>query len=106
MLGISKAEVAMAETSKSKTEKIKHPQNYYETPDALTKDPDLSSEEKKKALDVWEQDARQMLTASNEGMAGSEEGVSKSDHSQLGQVERAKNKLRDKPKRNAPRGSS
>ena len=40
----------MAETSKSKTEKIKHPQNYYETPDALTKDPDLSCEEKKKAF--------------------------------------------------------
>jgi hypothetical protein len=98
--------VDMAETSKSKIEKIKHPQNYYETPDALTKDPELSSEEKKKALDVWEQDARQMLTASNEGMPGSEEGVSKSDHAQLDQVERAKNKLRDKPKRNASRGSS
>jgi hypothetical protein len=98
--------VNMVETSKSKIEKIKHPQNYYETPDALTKDPELSFEEKKKALDVWEQDARQMLTASNEGMPGSEEGVSKSDHPQLGQVKRAKNKLRDKPKRNASRGSS
>ena len=76
------------------------------TPDALIKDTELSPEEKKKALDVWEQDARQMLTASNEGMPGSEEGVSKSDHHQLGQVKRAKNKLRDKPKRNASRGSS
>jgi hypothetical protein len=106
MLWTSMTEVDMAETSKSKTEKIKHPQNYYETPDALTKDPELSSEEKKRALEVWEQDARQMLTASNEGMPGSEEGVSKSDHHQLDQVERAKNKLRDKPKRNAARGSS
>jgi hypothetical protein len=96
--------VDMVETSKSKIEKIKHPQNYYETPDALIKDTELSPEEKKKALDVWEQDARQMLTASNEGMPGSEEGVNKSDHTQLGQVERAKNKLRDK--RDAPRGSS
>jgi hypothetical protein len=94
----------MVETSKSKIEKIKHPQNYYETPDALIRDPELSSEEKKKALDVWEQDARQMLTASDEGMPGSEEGVSKSDHAQLGQVERAKNKLH--AKRNASRGSS
>ncbi len=67
----------MAETSKSKTEKIKHPQNYYESPDALTKDPDLSSEEKKKALDVWEQDARQMLTASNEGMPGRKKALAK-----------------------------
>jgi hypothetical protein len=97
-------EVDMVETSKSKIEKIKHPQNYYETPDALIKDPELSPEDKEKALGVWEQDARQMLTASDEGMPGSEEGVNKSDHTQLGQVERAKNKLRDK--RNAPRGSS
>jgi hypothetical protein len=96
--------VDMVETSKSKIEKIKHPQNYYETPDALIKDTELSPEEKKKALDVWEQDARQMLTASDEGMPGSEEGVSKSDHAQLGQVERAKNTLH--AKRNAPRGSS
>ena len=64
------AVVDMVETSKSKIEKIKHPQNYYETPDALIKDTELSPEEKKKALDVWEQDARQMLTASNEGMPG------------------------------------
>jgi hypothetical protein len=70
----------------------------------LIRDPELSSEEKKKALDVWEQDARQMLTASDEGMPGSEEGVSKSDHAQLGQVERAKNKLH--AKRNASPGSS
>jgi hypothetical protein len=97
-------EVNMVETSKSKIEKIKHPQNYYETPDALIKDTELSPEEKKKALDVWEQDARQMLTASDEGMPGSEEGVSKSDHAQLGQVERAKNKLH--AKRNASPGSS
>jgi hypothetical protein len=97
-------EVDMVETSKSKIEKIKHPQNYYETPDALIKDPELSPEDKEKALGVWEQDARQMLTASDEGMPGSEEGVNKSDHTQLGQVERAKTKLRDK--RNAPRGSS
>jgi hypothetical protein len=63
MLRTSMTEVDMTDTLKSKIEKIKHPQNYYETPDALTKDPELSFEEKKKALDVWEQDARQMLTA-------------------------------------------
>jgi hypothetical protein len=99
-------EVDVVDALKSKTEKIQNPQTYYETPDALIKDPELSPEEKKRALDVWEQDARQMLTASNEGMPGSEEGVSKCDHHQLGQVERAKNKLRDKLKRNASRGSS
>ena len=47
---------------------------------------------------MWEQDARQMLTASNEGMPGSAEGTQRSDHSRLGQVERAKLKLGKKPR--------
>jgi len=34
-----------------------------------------------------------MLTASNEGMAGREEGIDPSNHHMLGQVERAKDKL-------------
>ncbi len=58
----------------SKTEKIEHPQTHYATPDQLIDDPALSLDEKTKALDIWEQDARQMLTASGEGMPGSEEG--------------------------------
>jgi hypothetical protein len=63
------------------------------TPDELTEDSALSLEEKIKALKIWEQDARQMLTASGEGMPGSEEGINPSDHSMLGQVERARDKL-------------
>src|SRR5579859_2323623 len=58
----------------------------------------LTREEKARALDMWEQDARQMLTASNEGMPGSAEGTQRSDHSRLGQVERAKLKLGKKPR--------
>ncbi len=81
----------MVHATKLKIKKIQHPQAHYGTPDKLIKDQDLSPEEKKTALNVWEQDARQMLTASNEGMQGSKEGVSRSDHHQLGQVERAKN---------------
>jgi hypothetical protein len=53
----------------------------------------LSFDDKIKALKIWEQDARQMLTASGEGMPGSEEGINRSDHSMLGQVERARDKL-------------
>jgi len=37
-----------------------------------------------------------MLTASNEGMPGSEEGIDPRNHSMLGQVERAKLKLQRK----------
>lgn len=91
----------MAYVSKSKVDKIRHPQAHYKTPDDLIADQDLSPKEKEKALNVWEQDARQWLTASNEGMPGSEEGVSLSDHNRLGQVERARDKMGDKSKRKA-----
>ncbi len=88
----------MAHASKSKIDKIEHPQAHYKTTDDLIEDDDLSPKEKEQALDVWEQDARQWLTASNEGMPGSEEGVSRSDHNRLGQVERAREKMGHRPK--------
>jgi hypothetical protein len=88
---------------KSKIDKIEHPQAHYETPDDLIEDQDLSPEEKTKALNVWEQDALQLLMASNEGMPGTEEGVSQRDHDRLGQVERAGDKMGDKPKRKTSR---
>ena len=83
----------MARAASSKIDKIEHPQSHYATPDELIEDRALSFEEKRNALKIWEQDARQMLTASNEGMAGREEGIDPSDHHMLGQVERAKDKL-------------
>jgi hypothetical protein len=83
----------------SKTDKIDHPPSHYATPDALIDDRDLSLEEKINALGIWEQDARQMLTASGEGMPGSEEGSDPNDQPLLGQVERAKDKLQRKLKR-------
>jgi hypothetical protein len=92
-------EVDMAHASKLQMDKIEHPQDHYGTPDDLIKDRRLSPEEKKKALNVWDQDARQWLTASNEGMSGSKEGVNQSNHHQLGQVERARDKMVAKPKR-------
>ena len=47
---------------------IEHPATFYSTPDDSVKDNDLSAEEKKKALNNWEQDARQQITASSEGI--------------------------------------
>ena len=84
--------------SASKTDKIEHPQSHYATPDELVEDRVLSLDDKIKALETWEQDARQMLTASGEGMPGSEEGIDPSDHNMLGQVERARAKLQRSPK--------
>jgi len=81
----------------TKAQRLAHPETHYRTPDDLLRDDTLSAEEKKKALDVWEQDARQMLTASNEGMPGSNEGEKTNDHHQLGQIERAKETLGERP---------
>ena len=76
-----------------KANKIAHPQIHYATPDDLIKDVSISLEEKSRALDIWEQDARQMLTASGEGMPASNEGIDRSDDPMLGQIMRARNQL-------------
>lgn len=78
-------------------DRIDDPAVYYATPDDILKDHELSTEEKRRALDNWEQDARQKLTASNEGMANTKEGIDPSEHSRLGEVERAKDKIGEKP---------
>ncbi len=81
-------------------DKIEHPESHYRTPDDLINDQDISFEQKIKALDIWEQDARQMLTASGEGMPGNEEGIDPRNHHMLGQVERAKREIMgENPKR-------
>jgi hypothetical protein len=61
------------------------------------KDRRLSQDEIRKALNTWEQDARQLMTASNEGMPGPEEGLDPDDHHQMGQVVRAKEQIGEKP---------
>jgi hypothetical protein len=94
----------MPRAASSKIDKIEHPQSHYTTPDELIEDRDLSREEKLDALRIWEQDARQMLTASNEGMPGSDEGIDPDNHHMLGQVERAKDKLQRLAKPAVSRG--
>jgi hypothetical protein len=44
-----------------------------------------------------EQDARQLLTATNEGMPGAEEGQDPKDHHRLGEVVRAKGAIGASP---------
>ena len=98
-------EAAMPSAAQSKVDKVEHPQSYYDTPDQLIEDRALSFDEKIKALKIWEQDARQMLTASGEGMPGSEEGIDPGCHHMLGQVERARDKLQRSSKSVSSRGS-
>ncbi len=96
----------MPRAAQSKIDKIEHPQSHYATRDQLLEDRALSFQEKLDALKIWEQDARQMLTASNEGMPGSDEGIDPSSHHMLGQVERARDKLQASPKPAASRRSA
>ena len=84
--------------SKLKTDKIEQPEAHFQSPTDVVKDNKLSHEEKKTALNTWEQDEHQLLTASNEGMPASEEGLVKEDRNKLGEVIRAKDKIGLPPK--------
>ena len=88
----------MSTRSEVKKAKLEQPANHYKSPDEIVNDADLSEEEKRQALNTWEQDARQMMTASNEGMEGEDEGLKKNDTHRLGEVVRAKAKIGAKPK--------
>ena len=88
----------MSTHSQAKKAKLEQPASHYKSPDEITKDTDLSEDEKRQALNTWEQDARQMLTASNEGMEGDQEGLDQRDSHRLGEVVRAKEKIGAKPK--------
>jgi hypothetical protein len=91
-------EAPMNTRSEVKKAKLEQPANHYKSPDEIVNDADLSEEEKRQALNTWEQDARQMMTASNEGMEGDDEGLDQNDTHRLGEVVRAKAKIGAKPK--------
>ena len=83
----------MDKNSSSKNKMVANPSTHFSRPgDILTED-ELSREEKTSALETWEQDSRQLMTASNEGMPGKTEGLRKDDHHRLGQVQRAKARI-------------
>jgi hypothetical protein len=79
-------------------DKIKTLGALLDTPKKVVQDKALSHDEKKKVLNTWEQDERQLLTASNEGMPGSDEGLQSKDANRLGEVVDAKAKIGEKPK--------
>lgn len=78
--------------SSSKTQKLYNPSTQFSDPGEVLDDPELSKEEKERALDTWEQDAQQLMTASNEGMPGKED-LQAEDHHRLGEVGLAKSKI-------------
>jgi hypothetical protein len=88
-------EVTMSEHLKNK---IENPEAHFDKPKDVVQDNALSHPEKKKALNTWEQDERQLLTASNEGMPGSDEGQQKKEANRLDEVVKAKDQIGEKPK--------
>ena len=87
----------MADSVKAK-DKVENPKAKYDKPKEIVQDKALSQHEKKKALNTWEQDERQLLTASNEGMPGGDEGLTRAEGNRLGEVVRAKGQIGEKPK--------
>ena len=79
-------------------DKVEHPAENYAKPADVVRDEELSLEEKKKALDIWEQDARQLVTASNEGMEGEAAGPDRDENHKLDQVLNAKEQVGAQPK--------
>jgi hypothetical protein len=88
----------MSTQSGSKKAKLERPADYYKSPEDIAEDSELSPDEKRQALSTWEQDAHQMMTASNEGMEGDDEGLDRRDTHRMGEVVRAKEKIGAKPK--------
>lgn len=76
-----------------KTQKIENPEITFAKPLDVIKDSNLSCQQKTKALDTWEQDARELLIASSEGMTAPEEGDSPKDPNELQQVMNAKDEI-------------
>jgi hypothetical protein len=80
-----------------KNRKLENPASHFDKPSEVVKDGQLSHRQKKEALKTWEQDARQIATANNEGMAARDEGGTGSDP-KLADVVQAKDKMSEKPK--------
>jgi hypothetical protein len=82
---------------KPNDEKVANPSTEFEMPKDLIKDSDRSHADKRQALDTWEQDARQLMIASNEGMPGKEKGLQTIKNNPLDEVVQAKDKIGEKP---------
>jgi hypothetical protein len=63
----------MTAASKSETKNaLADPASHFDSPKRILSTENLSDRQKKKALDVWEEDARRLSVATEEGMSGGE----------------------------------
>jgi len=86
----------MSRETDEKAQKIHNPQAEFDKPSDVVKDAELSQAEKKKALENLEQDAHQLMTASNEGMAPESYHVTRHEP-KLDEVVEAQQRIGEKP---------
>ena len=86
----------MSQKVEEKVQKIHNPQAEFNKPTDVLKDPELSKTDKKKALENLEQDAHQLMTASNEGMVPENDDVSEQEP-KLNEVVKAQQRIGEKP---------
>jgi hypothetical protein len=89
-------EELMSRENDEKAQKIHNPQAEFDKPSDVVKDSELSLTEKKKALENLEQDAHQLMTASNEGMAPENDHVAEHEP-KLDAVVKAQQRIGEKP---------
>ena len=77
--------------------RIEDPASHFQRPSQVANDSRLSHGEQGEALNTWEQDARQLLTASNEGMTASDNDRMREAVS-LGDIVRARETIAERPK--------
>ena len=80
----------------AKSQKIHNPKAEFDKPSDVVKDSELSQTEKKKALENLEQDAHQLITASNEGMAPENDHIAEHEP-KLDEVVNAQQRIGEKP---------
>ena len=86
----------MSRETDKKAQKIHNPQAEFDKPSDVVNDSELSQTQKKKALENLEQDAHQLMTASNEGMAPENDRVAEHEP-KLEEVVKAQQRLGEKP---------
>ena len=86
----------MPRKMEDKGQKVHNPQAAFDKPSDVVTDSELSKTDKKKALENLEQDAHQLMTASNEGMAPENENVSRNEP-KLDEVVKAQQRIGEKP---------
>ena len=80
-----------------KAQKINNPQAEFDKPSDVVKDSELSPTEKKRALENLEQDAHQLMTASNEGMAPENDRLAEHEP-KLDEVVKAQQRIGERPR--------